>query len=74
MSKCSGVNRDRFLLNISPATENTRSEGTLVAGMHRYFLDNLYISGYLSLLFFHHKIALYSLFTTGSCNKKMWKI
>ena len=36
MLTCSGVRRDRSLVTVSPAAENTRSEGTDVAVMHKY--------------------------------------
>ena len=41
MLTCSGVRRDRSLVTISPAAENTRSEGADVAVMHKYLRANL---------------------------------
>ena len=41
MLTCSGVRRDRSLVTVSPAAENTRSEGTDVAVMHKYLRANL---------------------------------
>ncbi|CAL8395015.1 unnamed protein product [Boreogadus saida] len=41
MLTCSGVRRYRSLVTVSPAAENTRSEGTDVAVMHKYLCANL---------------------------------
>lgn len=41
MSTFSALRRFLFSDNISPAVENTRSDGTDVAGMHPYFLTNV---------------------------------
>ena len=38
---------------MSPAVENTRSDGTEVAGMHKYFLASRDKYGYFSHLFLH---------------------
>ena len=66
ISKCSGVSRLLFLLKISPATEKTLSDGTLVAGIHKYLLESLYNVGNFSLFCFHQVNASNFLFTTGS--------
>ena len=41
MLTCSGVRRDRIVVTVSPAAENTHSDGTDVAGMHRYLYSLL---------------------------------
>ena len=40
-TQCVGVRRDRSLVTVSPAAENTRSEGTEVAVTHTYLRANL---------------------------------
>ena len=37
MLTCSRVRRERSLVTVSPAAKNTRSDGTEVAGMQRYY-------------------------------------
>ena len=56
-----GSKQALFLFTICPAKLNTRSEGTLVAGMHRYLRASCIRTGYLLAFTFHH------------CNKKIEK-
>jgi len=55
ISTFSGFKLEHLLLVTSPATENTYSAGTDVAGTHKYFLAKL---GKLLLLWLHHSKIL----------------
>ncbi len=50
-----------------PAALNTRSDGVLVAVMHRYFLAMFAIKGNRLPFFFHHSSGLSSPSITSSC-------
>jgi hypothetical protein len=58
--------RDLNLLTTTPAVENTRSDGTDVAAMHRYCLARYAISGNLFWLIAHHCMGSTSRPTLGS--------
>ncbi len=46
-----GLREDLIGVTMFPATPNTRSDGVLVAQMHRYFLATVSRRGYLASLF-----------------------
>jgi len=59
ISTLSGANRFRLgsYINLFPAMENKRSEGTDVGGAERY--HSFDSAGYLSLLLFHISCTMY---------------
>ena len=61
MLTCSGVRREHSLVTVSPAAENTRSDGTEVAGMQRYCRANFDSPGNLLPFTFHQSAGLYSI-------------
>ena len=59
----------RSLLTVRPAAENTRSEGTDVPGMAKYFRARFASLGNLPSLTFHHAVGLESRSGGGSFRK-----
>ena len=57
---CSGVRRDRILVTVSPAAENTLSDGTDVAGMHKYLFANFANLGNRTPLSLHQPVGVQS--------------
>ena len=53
-------------MTISPAVENTLSEGTEVAGIQRYFFAKMANEGYLSLFCLHQVKGFSVAFIDGS--------
>ena len=57
---CSGVRRDRILVTVSRAAENTLSDGTDVAGMHKYLFANFANLGNRTPLSLHQPVGVQS--------------
>ncbi len=53
-STLSGLSADLWHVTMFPLVLNARSEGALVAGMHRYFLASLATCGKCALCCLHH--------------------
>ena len=69
MLTCSGVRRDSSLVTVSPAAENTRSEGINVVVMHGYLRANLASLGNLIPFTLHQSVGVQSRGGGGSLRK-----
>ena len=60
---------DRLVFTMFPVQLNTLSEGTLVAGMHKYLVAKHDRTLYRKLLSFHHSKGLWLSFFEAESNK-----